>query len=522
MKQNHILLLCLCSIITLGACTKMLDTVQNGVVSSDTFYEGDEACEEAMAEVYYQNATVLHSMQPYSNPWHLKTLLSDEIYHGGGTREDGLDCRYINEYQFDANSVIIEGVYAGMYKIIYKANLVSNNFEDSTTQVAKRNVAEAKVFRAWANFQLVTLWGTAPVVTQASRSDYKEANATPSELWKAIEDDLGEAISSGALTSKSGIDDKVTRVTKEYAQALLGKAYVFQEKWDDAEKVLDQVVSSNKYGLMDSYADYALASNNNNKEVLFGDNPTDDPTVTYGIFPNVHMAPSGNFWSNIPASGLSMIGFGWIHPSEHIVAAFKEREDGSKRFKETLKSYEDISAMGMTIKDGVEAYANCGYFNWKWRSPSASLVTGSFFYYHVQFPLMKYNEVLLLDAEAKIKAHGNGSGDALINKIRSRAGLPDLSGVGMDTLMDEKELECYMDGVRFEDLVRWGKAETVLKDQGKQIPCFMGLNADGTYNINHARYTNPAYGFKAKHALMPIPQHELDVNPHMVQNENWR
>lgn len=526
MKRNHIFSSVLCSALLLGGaaltgCDDKLDTTQNGVVSTSSFYQDDADCEEAITQVYYQNSVMIHDYYR-SNPWDVKTLLSDEIYHGGGTREDGLEDRVINEYQFDYANQTIEYTYSGLYKLIYTANLVINNFGEGTTTVQKKAVAEAKVFRAWANFQLVTLWGNAPIVTEAVRDDYKAPNSSSEELWAQVEKDLQEAISSGLLGQKTEMDDRVTgiRVTKQYAQALLGKAYVFQEKYTQAVSILDEVVNSRLYGFLDNYADYALADQNNNREVLFGDNPTDDQNAAFGIFPDVFFAPSGNFWGNIFFTDMSMVGFGWFHPSQHIVDQFLKYEPESNRFHQTLKSYPDLAAQGLQFN--AEIHGFCGYFNWKCRGSSQSLMSGSLFYYWNQFPQMKYSEVVLLDAEAKIMSQGAGAGDDLINLIRDKAGVPHVSGAGMTELKLEKELECWLDGCRFDDLVRWGDAPSVLKDQGKQIPSFCGLNDDGSLNVNATRYTNPEYGFKAgKHDLLPYPQKELDVNPNIVQNPGW-
>ena len=58
---------------------------------------------------------------------------------------------------------MVQGLYSGMYGIIYKSNLIIDLLEPDT-EVKKRAVAEARFFRAWSNFELVTLFGTAQVV----------------------------------------------------------------------------------------------------------------------------------------------------------------------------------------------------------------------------------------------------------------------------------------------------------------------------------------------------------------------
>lgn len=136
-------------------------------------------------------------------------------------------------------------------------------------------------------------------------------------------------------------------------------------------------------------------------------------------------------------------------------------------------------------------------------------------------PFMKYSEVILLLAEAKIMTDGDGAGDTELNMIRRKAHLPELSNAGMDELKAEKRLELYMDGTRYQDLIRWGDAATVMAEQGKQIPAFNGLNPDGSFNVTEDRYTNTEYGFKKKHYLLPFPEAEININPNINQNPEW-
>ena len=82
-------------------------------------------------------------------------------------------------------------------------------------------------------------------------SEYHVSNSTPEALWAFVEQNLEEAISSGALPSKANVDDAdaTSRVTLETAKAYLGKAYLFQGKYSDAATVLDEVIDSKKYEL---------------------------------------------------------------------------------------------------------------------------------------------------------------------------------------------------------------------------------------------------------------------------------
>jgi len=130
---------------------------------------------------------------------------------------------------------------------------------------------------------------------------------------------------------------------------------------------------------------------------------------------------------------------------------------------------------------------------------------------------MRYAEVLLLAAEANLKA-GNASKAAdYVSQVRTRAKLAPKSTITMEDIKTEKRLELFEEGCRFFDLVRWGDAAAVLKDQGKVNKCFDGISI-----INE--YTNTAStGFvKGKNELLPIPEKEMTLNDKMIQNTGWK
>ena len=217
------------AVMSLGfsSCDSELDIQKHGNLGSmDTYYTTDDNVNSATASLYLQMRSL------YFNWYFTKNCLSDDVWSGGGGRGDNAEMEKLNEYTFDADHGMIQGLYSGLYSVIYKANLIIDKVEGDTP-VMKRAINEAKVFRAWAHFELVTLYGTAPVVDHLLTPDeYRQANSEPAALWAVVENDLTEAINSGMLPSKSDANDQETgiRVTKELAQAFLGKAYLFQGK----------------------------------------------------------------------------------------------------------------------------------------------------------------------------------------------------------------------------------------------------------------------------------------------------
>lgn len=266
MKKNIIYSLLLVVAVLFAGCEDRLDIAKHGNMGGqDDFYKTNEQTEQAVAAMYSRVKGL------YFSWFFTKNLLSDDAWCGGGNRGDNNFHEQLNEYTFDSSNSNIEGLFSGLYGVIYQSNLVIEKVANDT-EVKKRAIAEAYFFRAWANFELVTLWGTAPLVDHLLATDeYRQPNSTPEALWAIVEADLKKAIGMNALPSKKNKDDQETgmRVTQEVAKAYLGKAYLFQKKYQEAASVLNEVVDSKKYDLFRGDYDMQFhAVNNNNCESM--------------------------------------------------------------------------------------------------------------------------------------------------------------------------------------------------------------------------------------------------------------
>ena len=490
---------CIIGVLLFSSCENQLSVEQQGATSVETFYKTDADAEEAIAAVYYQWRSLAWS------DFFLKNCLSDDIHSGGGSRGDNSTYEQLNEYQFSTSNSTISDYFSGLYVVIYRSNLVINNFTDES-DTKKTCIAEAKVARAWAYFNLVTLWGSVPLVTTSlSADEYQQPNGVLSEIWTQIESDLSEAIASGILPEKSSTIDKTigARVTKQYAMALLGKSQLFQGKNNDAATTLKSVINSGKYALIADYGNVLRTVEDFGSENLFevnsindGDNAFTQGTAYLG---NMYGWRSDKisligYWSGV--HNLYPGGWGFINPTETLYYAFVEMEGATGyRLNNTIKTYDQVKIIGaptapVTINSGSSLYGHDGYFNWKWRFLGSEVIANSYGYAtDNNYRIMRYAEVLLLAAEACFQSGDQTSALNYVNQIRTRAQLPTLSTISLDDIKKEKRLELCMEMVRFQDLVRWGDAATALANCGKQIPIFDGTTV--TYP-----YTNDTYGFK--------------------------
>jgi tetratricopeptide (TPR) repeat protein len=485
----------------------------------DTYYTTDENINTATASLYLEMRSF------YYNWFFTKNLLSDDVWAGGGQRGDNGQMEELNEYSFDTNHSMIESVYSGLYGIIYKANLIIDKTEGDTP-VMNRAINEAKVFRAFGHFELASLFGTAPVVDHLlEASEYRQANGTATELWACVEKDLTEAIGSGTLPSKSSVNDQETgiRVTKEYAQAMLGKAFLFQGKYAEAASMLDNVINSNKYALFEGEYDAQFhAAANNNCESLFELQKRNDAEQLWNTFDFVHIMQG---WRTsvlsygVPAvMELALGTYGFINPRKSLYEAFVawEGADGY-RLNKTIMNYDQMTAYGVSVQPGAAVYGNEGYFFWKNQSLREDCITDMSYFQVGQFidlKVMRYAEVLLMAAEAQLQAGNASKALQYINEVRARAKETPLTAVAMNDIKTEKRLELCNEAVRYQDLIRWGDAKTAMGEQGKQVPAFTGTDIQWNWQ-------NTKYGFQDKHMLLPIPLKELELNPNMQQNAGW-
>lgn len=502
------------------SCNSELDIEKHGNMGSmETYYTTDENINTASASLYLSVRSLYYTW------FFTKNLLSDDVWAGGGSRGDNGEMEKLNEYTFDTNHGSVEGIYSGLYSVIYNANLIIDKTEGETS-VMKHAINEAKVFRALAHFELVTLFGTAPKVDHLlSTDEYRQANGTPEDTWAFVEQDLTEAINSGTLPSKSSLNDQETgiRVTKEFAQALLGKAYLFQGKYSEAASMLDNVINSNKYALFNGeYDDQFHAAANNNCESLFELQKRNDTEQLWNQMDFVYIMQGWRTdklkYKGEAATLLATGNYGFFNPRKSLYDAFVawEGADGY-RLNKTMKTYDQLQELGLSIISGGVVYGNEGYFFWKNQAYKEDLITDMSYFQVAQYinlKVMRYAEVLLLAAEAQLQAGNSSKALQYINEIRTRAQESPLANVSLSDIKTEKRLELCNEGVRFQDLVRWGDAKTAMAEQGKQVPAF---TKDGV----QWNWQNTKYGFQDKHMLLPIPLKELELNPNMQQNPGW-
>lgn len=501
--------------LSLTGCSDLLDIKQHGVLNYDTYYKTSDQILSADATMYLTLRGLEYNLLLSKN------MFSDDFYAGGAGRGDNTDLEHLNEFTFDAEQDYLQSLFSSYYSIIYNANVILGHVEDNDVPYAKMARAEAKVFRAYSFFELTSMWGNPPLVDhELAPSEYSLPNGSSEELWGLMEKDLTEAITSGALVEKTGLNDNETwRITKQYAQALLGKVYLWQGKNKEAAEQFNAVVASKKYDLFKGgIENLTRCANKHNCESLFESNRVHDDNNAFQNFSMYDLMINWrmdrlNWPSDTPVMNT---GWGFRVPTKNLYDAFVKHEGANgDRLNRTIKTLEQIhDELGFSLKNTIISE---GYFFWKDVPLKDERGGSSDFVYAANILWMRYAEVLLCGAEASLLSGDKTTALDYVNKIRERSKLSPLSDVTLEDIKIEKRLELCGEGQRFQDLLRWGDAAEALKDNGKTYPL---LNANG--QVTYTATGNPVYGFKkGKHERLPYPATEIRLNENIDQNPGY-
>lgn len=517
MKRNIFLtVIALVASLAFSGCNKELDIPKKGNLGAEEdFYKTDEDADAAITACYADlNCSMWEDLKVIDN------LLSDDIWCGGGSKNDNAQREDIGSYVHASTNSLIQDLFERLYRTIYHANLVIYKFESFDSSVKKRALSEAYFFRGFAHFYLGAFFGTAPIVDHLLETDeYAQPASSRKELYAQAIKDYRESLNAGGLTAKSKGDGQV-RITPEAVKSYLGKAYLFNEQYSEAASVLEEVITSGKYELYQgAYSDLQHQQADYNPEYVLEWNVVTDWSNPFGNITTafVYYGIRDEMYDMSSLSGgLTGGGYGFFNPTKNLYDAFVAEEGaGGYRLGESIKTYAQMQEYGVTILSGKTLHGHEGYWNWKNR------LTASDWYVFQMCPTcnvvyMRYAEVLLSAAEAFLQSGNAGKAQTYLNQVRSRAKLPAKSSVTMTDIKTERRLELCFEGNRWMDLVRWGDAASAIGKKGTSIP---GFNGSAVVE----EYKNPgSQGFVAgKHEVLPIPDLEIKLNDNLEQNPNW-
>lgn len=387
----------------------------------------------------------------------------------GSSPADNPTCGELDAFTYTPSNSLINEYWTGFYNVSSAANYAIEEmpkFEEQMNTTALKEytrqcAAEAKFLRAYAYFTLVRAFGQIPVIdrTMTSEELASQHQKTVAEVYTFIEKDLTEAVS---LLPASYSKEWAGRVNKYSAMALKAKVHLYQQEWDSVASLCDRIMASGRFDLMSNFRTEFGMDGENSTESLFeiqsttlGQSTGEAPYIEYAYV----QGPRNNNPSN-------MQGWGFNVPSQKLIDFLTARGE-TERMKATLLYRGTKTPEGDSIKMSCanpvyngKVYTPSSYNKWSYN--------GYGFDHNIR--VIRYSDVLLMFAEAKVNgaSTGNTSGysaDAALDKVRARVGLSTVAAT-LDNIYDERRAEFAMEENRFFDLVRTGRAATVLKSLG--------------------------------------------------------
>ena len=579
------------------SCEDQLDIEQKGVIPSEKFYQTDADAEAALVAAYegFMCNVVGRNHDGGGpgiyTPYKIITnMCGDDVLYASGNYGDHEFSGMLNEFRYDAEAEVPKFMYTGLYLSVYTCNLVTDHFQNAAdTPVKKRCVAEARVLRAFDYFLLANLWDNPPFVDHVLGGTDLPYNCNnknlehPMDHKQLIEWVAKECEEAAAdLDERKGTDDKdgAVKVTKGFAWALAGKAYLFAAEYDKAKTALKKVIDSGKYALVpgDRYMDNFHIEGDGNEEKVFEINfeynagkGSWDGMIQRSSWmeSNAWNWRAGNFVKSPQSVYSGIDGWGGLGVPQWFGDEFYANDGDSYRLKATLKHIDDavykmeyadpaLNAMSVEekmkskkvgISDPVQGlYDNSFWLAFKQVIRKAD-TDGNKYGDNVRlnnYIVMRYAEVLLNYAEACLQTGDQDEAKKYINMIQERAGSKTISQtVDMDVLKKEKSYELWLEGCRWFDVMRWKDAKAIerLKNVGSDCPhvfdkLFRAPKADDrkvtwehgteansrfyTVSTSAAKDAGFEVGFKeGKHEFFPYPQTVMDKNPNLEQNPGW-
>ncbi|MFS4456140.1 RagB/SusD family nutrient uptake outer membrane protein [Maribacter sp. 2304DJ31-5] len=476
------------SVLFVSGCNdeEFLDTAPLDTTTSASFFLTEEDAVRSINTAY----------DPMQNYWYYNfsvpvtyNILSGDAIKGGNSLEDqGEYNQFANFGLITSDNSRLQNMWELMFIGVNRSNLVLANvpnIEDMSEAIRSRILAEARFLRGLHYFNIVTMFGRAPLLTEpASLDNLDQPLATSAEIYAQIEADFTAAAD---VLPDSHDASNIGRATKGAANAFLAKARIFQGKIDQTTSdLLDAVINSPVgYSLLGNYSDnFSVCCDNNSEsifEVQFGSGADVSVWAANGV------ADINANWTNVtmgPRNTTVPRGWGFNQPTQEFLDFFNANSDS--RGEDTIFVQGDALPCepGSTYDETVNS-GTMGPYNFK----KYQDFCGSRYDSAINFKVMRLAEVLLLKAEVENELGNTGTAEGFMNQTRARVGLAPITGLSQTDLrmaiLSEKRAELGMEGQYFLDIIRMGMGPDFYADRG-----FV----------------------QGKSEVMPIPASEIAVN----------
>lgn len=450
MKQLLQTVLFFILLFSVSSCKKLIDAGEPKTqLTTDKAFADEQSALAVLSSVYIQfNNLIAGSVSPMIG------LYTDEL-QTNSTNSSVLEFYNSNISVSNSNNL---NVWKNFYNVIYQCNALleyTDGIPGATAETKAQLKAEALFLRAVSYYFLVNLYGDVPfiLVTDVSYSSIA-AKKPVADIYPQLIKDLITAKNIIPETYPGG--EKV-RANKWAVTALLAKIYTGTEKWAEAESACSEIISSGEYELNSSLNNVFVK---NSKDAIL------------------------QFWTQngfAQVATLFIPGTGSVPTYQISSDLYNSFEAGDQRKIYWIKS---VTITGQTY-----------YYDFKYKNRTTTSGTATEY-----LMLLRYSDVLLNRAEARVHLNDFTGAKADLNLVRNRAGLMNTSATTQTSLLQaieqERRVELFTEwGFRFYDLKRTGKINAVML----------------------LRKTN----WRMEAALLPIPSYEVLNNPFLLQNPGY-
>ena len=551
--------------LTFTSCEDFLTEEVRGQQNLDTYFTTADEC-EAYITGCYQDITC-GGWWNINTVWLLSEMCSDDAWMGNTTQSQS-DYISLAHYQGNgASNGPISNFWQYRYKGILRCNVAidrisSAELEDKELQA--RLVAEARFLRGYFYFELARNFGGVPLITEFKMPEEIQGitRASLENTYKFIEEDLIAA--AEVLPKRSEYADAdMGRATSGAALGLLGKVYLYQEKWTEARDVLQKLIpesgytgedaQTTEYDLLPNFGDVWDKDFDNSVESLF--------EVQYEYHATLAVGGSLSTVTGARSCGAALgDGWAWCQPTANLEAAYSEDDErrewtiiktGCTEIKgETEENFTKI----LNDNKEISVYDDCVE---KYNLPANSLVidpsghkSGRIIrkYYlplndrpevyntdksPLNHRILRYADVLLMYAEACNELSDDTHAQAALNRVRNRAGLSPVSVTGNElrhAIRNERRLELAFEQNRLYDIRRWkdDNGKPVIANLMGENGSFVKWNTDPATRDamewdNQGEASDKGKSFREdRDLLFPIPLYEVTMsNGSIEQNPNW-
>jgi hypothetical protein len=459
----------------------ILESTAYGQVTDQTFWRNGDDVVSAVNAIY-EPLLQENYFGHFERTWDIQ---SDDMWRAGDHGED----QSIEYFTYDPSNPKLIDTWKWRYEMISRANAVLINTPEveMEQQLKNRSLGEAYFLRGFSYWRHYLVHGEVPIFVEEDvlEGNLNKPKSTLAEVAAQIESDFTKAAELLPVSYQSD-PDNLGRVSQGTAYGFLAKFYVYTEQLQKAIAAGEQVTQNASYALAPSFEENFQIDTENNPEILFSMQYTNNWTTDNT--PQIYTTPRP--WG----------GWDFREPIQDLIDEF---EPSDPRLAYTVFQVGDMVDLGGDA--GVQEYtpdlSTSGFHFRKFASWKDGGLNAD-----QNAPILRSSDVYLLVAEAKIRLGQNG--DTELNAVRERNGLAPIMNATMDDIIHERRVELAGENERHQDLMRWDKAGIV---------DIVALYSQDRGPLKPARTFQ-----KPKHYYFPIPQREIDIsNGVLIQNENY-